>query len=105
MKTRRLYSELLDHLKKKQVTVITGMRRVGKSTAVRYVLQQLEHKNYLYLDCERVEIRLLFNGSNYEEIKTELEILGLDLSKPAILALDEIQLVENLPSVIKYLYD
>lgn len=105
MKSRWVYSELLEHLKKKQVTVITGMRRVGKSTAVKYVLQQLDHANYLYLDCERVEIRFLFNGNNYEEIKTELEIMGLDLSMPAILALDEIQLVENLPSVIKYLYD
>jgi predicted AAA+ superfamily ATPase len=31
--------------------------------------------------------------------------MGLDILKPAILALDEIQLVENLPRVIKYLYD
>jgi hypothetical protein len=46
------------------------MRRVGKSTAVRYVLQQIGHQNYLYLDCERIEIRVLFNGSNYEDIKT-----------------------------------
>lgn len=105
MITRGIYSDLLTHSKKKQVTVITGMRRVGKSTAVKYILQQIEHNNYLYLDCERIEIRVLFNGSNYEDIKNELELMGLNLSKPSIIALDEIQLVENLPSVIKYLYD
>lgn len=105
MKERDIYIHLLDHSKKKQVTVITGMRRVGKSTAVKYVLQRIGHSNYLYLDCERIEIRILFNGPNYEGIRAELELMGLDLSKPAVIALDEIQLVENLPSVIKYLYD
>lgn len=105
MKDRLIYADLLQHLKKKQVTVITGMRRVGKSTAVKYILKQIDHQNYIYLDCERVEIRILFNGLNYEEIRKELEVLGIDFSKPAIIALDEIQLVENLPSVIKYIYD
>ncbi len=105
MKSREVYSELVAHSKKKLVTVITGMRRVGKSTAVKYILQQLAHSNYIYLDCERIEIRILFNTPNYEEIKNELELMGLDFSKPAIIALDEIQMVENLPSVIKYLYD
>jgi predicted AAA+ superfamily ATPase len=105
MKNREIYLALLNHCKKKQVTVITGMRRVGKSTAVKYVLKQLASPNYLYLDCERIEIRVLFNSDNYEGIKSELELMGLDFSLPAIVALDEIQLVENLPSVIKYFYD
>lgn len=81
------------------------MRRVGKITAVRYMLKQLTSSNYLYLDCERIEIRVLFNVTNYEGIKSELELMGLDFSLPNIIALDEIQLVENLPSVIKYFYD
>ena len=105
MFTRDIYIKLLEHSKKKQVTVITGMRRVGKSTAVKYVLQHLEHRNYIYLDCERIEIRVLFNGTNYEAIKDELNVMGIDFEKPCLIALDEIQLVENLPSLIKYLYD
>src|SRR3984885_15006701 len=105
MKERSIYTGLLNHSQKKQVTVITGMRRVGKSTAVKYILEHIDHDNYLYLDCERIEVRMLFNGLNYGDIKTELELMGLDFSKPLLIALDEIQLVENLPSVIKYLYD
>lgn len=105
MKKRHIYDSLLDHCKKKQITVITGMRRVGKSTAVRYLLNEVNHTNLLYLDCERVEIRALFNGDNYEGIKSELELMGIDFSKPVIIALDEIQLIENLPSVMKYFYD
>ena len=105
MKERIIYADLLNHSKKKQVTVITGMRRVGKSTAVKYILQHINHSNYLYLDCERIEIRVLFNNPNYEDLKSELELMGLDFSRSVLVALDEIQLVENLPSVIKYLYD
>lgn len=102
---RKIYDDLLQHLAKKQVTVITGMRRVGKSTAVGYLLKKVKHTNFIYLDCERVEIRILFNKPNYEKIKEELELLGIDFSKPSLIAIDEIQLVENIPSVIKYLYD
>lgn len=85
--------------------MLTGMRRVGKSTAVKYILQQLGHSNYIYLDCERIEIRVLFNGNNYEAIKDELALMGLNFNEPCLIALDEIQLIENLPSLIKYLCD
>lgn len=102
---RDIYKDLLQHLSKKQVTVITGMRRVGKSTAVKYLIEEWKHENYVYLDCERVEIRTLFNRPDYEKIKEELELMGVDFSKACLIAIDEIQLVENLPSVIKYLYD
>ena len=50
---REIYKRLVDHLAKKQVTVITGMRRVGKSTAMKYLLEHAGHGNYIYLDCER----------------------------------------------------
>lgn len=105
MFNREIYDSLYAHLSKKQVTVITGMRRVGKSTAVKYLLSKINQTETLYLDCERVEIRAMLNKPSYEAIKEELELLGADFSKPCTIAIDEIQLVENLPSLIKYLYD
>lgn len=102
---RDIYNELEQHLSKKQVTVITGMRRVGKSTAVKFLIEKWKYKNYIYLDCERVEIRILFNKPDYERIKEELELMGIDFSKACLIAIDEIQLAENLPSVVKYMYD
>ena len=105
MVIRSSYNPLAEHLLQKQVTVITGMRRVGKSTALQYLLGQVIHGNKLYLDCERVEIRVLLNRPDYESIAEELQLSGLDFSKPCVLAIDEIQLVENLPSFIKYIYD
>jgi len=102
---RAIYTDLLAHLEKKQVTVITGMRRVGKSTALKYLLEHVAHKNHIYLDCERVEIRFILNEPDYENVRDALEYRGLDFSKPCLIAIDEIQLVSALPSLIKYLYD
>ena len=105
MYQRKSFESLLAHLSKRQATVITGMRRVGKSTALRYLLGQVEHQNKLYLDFERVENRALFNQPSYNTIERGLTALGLNLQQPAVLALDEIQLVPNSTSVIKSLYD
>jgi hypothetical protein len=105
MYRRRTYEALEAHLSKKQVTVITGMRRVGKTTAIRNLLDKIDHRNKIYLDLERIEYRYLFNQSSYADIERGLTQLGIDLSMPAVIALDEIQLVKNIPSVIKSLYD
>ena len=102
---RRIYTELEGHLKKKQVTVILGMRRVGKSTAVKYLLSKVKHSNKIYLDCEKIELQTLFNSPSYDVIISSLELAGINFSKPAVIALDEIQLIKNLPSFIKYVYD
>ncbi|MCB0612268.1 MAG: ATP-binding protein [Lewinellaceae bacterium] len=105
MYKRKTFEALEAHLPKKQVTAITGMRRVGKTTAVKYLLGQVEHRNKLYLDLERIEYRHLFNQPSYADIERGLAQLGIDFSAPAVIALDEIQLVKNIPSVIKSLYD
>lgn len=105
MYKRKAFEELKQHLSKRQVTVITGMRRVGKTTAIRYLLEQIKHTNKLYLDLERIENRHLFNQESYTDVERGLVQLGIDFSKPAVIALDEIQLVKNIPSIIKSFYD
>lgn len=102
---REVYNELETHLKNKQITVITGLRRVGKTTAVKHLLNSIKSENKLYLDMERVENRYLFNQTNYKDIELSLQVEGIDFSKKAYIALDEIQLVPNITSVVKYLYD
>lgn len=102
---RKTFPALVRHLSKKQITVLTGLRRVGKSTAIKYLLEKVTHNNKLYLDFERIENRALFNEESYITIERGLELLGLDLNNSPVLALDEIQLVPNSTSVIKSLYD
>ncbi len=105
MYDRKIFPELLRHLAEKEVSVITGMRRVGKTTALRYLLDQTPHDNKLYLDLERIEDRAIFTQTNFSEIQTDLEIKGIDFSQPAVIALDEVQLVPEAVSFIKYYHD
>lgn len=81
------------------------MRRVGKTTAVQYLLNEIEHENKVFIDLEKIEHRHIFNQPSYKEIQIELEIMGINFDKPAVIALDEVQLVSEITSVIKYFYD
>jgi predicted AAA+ superfamily ATPase len=105
MFTRKIFPSLLNHLEKKQVLVITGLRRVGKSTALKYLLAQVKTKNKVYIDFERIENRNLFQQDSYKEIERAIEQLGFDFSTPGVIAIDEIQQVKNSASIIKALYD
>ena len=105
MFTRKIYPVLENHLSKKQVTVITGLRRVGKSTALKYLYEKAETSNKIYLDLERIENQNIFLQNSYKDIERSLELLGFDFSQPGIIGLDEIQMSKNSSSVIKALYD
>lgn len=102
---RKIYPALREHLKSPHITVLTGMRRTGKTTAIKYLMEELDSANRLYLDFERLDNRDLFSQRNYDAIANNLEQLGLNFKEKAYLFLDEIQLVKNIPSVLKYLYD
>lgn len=105
MYERTVFSDLFAHLSDTQVTVITGMRRVGKTTTLKYLLEKVPHSNKLYLDLERLEDRAIFTQHNFSEIQADLEIKGLNFSSSAVLALDEVQLVPEVASFIKYYHD
>lgn len=102
---RSLYAELKEHLNRPQITVLTGMRRTGKTTLVKQLMTDSAMSQTLYIDLERIDNRLLWTETNYEVIVQVLTQRGLRFDEPVLLALDEIQLVPNLPSVLKYLYD
>ena len=102
---RRIYKALSDHLSRRQITVLTGMRRTGKTTLVRQLMNDSPVRQKLYIDLERIDNRTLWNEPNYETIIFALTQRGLRFDEPVLLALDEIQLVPNLPSTLKYLYD
>ncbi len=53
MTYRDIYGKLEEHLDKKQIIVITGMRRVGKTTALKYLLGKIKSKNKIYLYLEK----------------------------------------------------
>ncbi len=102
---RHILQSLRQHLDRKQITVLTGMRRTGKTTLVKQLLTESTIRQKLYVDLERIDNRALWSETNYETIILALTQRGLRFDEPVLIALDEIQLVPNLPSVLKYLYD
>ncbi|MCE5258620.1 MAG: ATP-binding protein [Chloroflexi bacterium] len=102
---RALFPFLQRALADQRIIVITGMRRVGKTTTLRWLLDRVPSANKLYLDLERLDQRAVFAEANYDLVMDYLRNRGLDPTQPITLAIDEIQNVPNLPSVIKYLYD
>lgn len=102
---RAIFPNLLDHLSKKQITVLTGMRRTGKTTLVKALMERSSLAQKVYFDLERIDNREFFAEKNYENIVNALSQRGFDLEQPLLIAIDEIQMAPNLPSVVKYLYD
>lgn len=102
---RSIYPALKNHLGKRAITVLTGMRRVGKTTLTKQLFSEIASNNKAYFDLERLDSRELFSEKNYETIVLALQSRGLDFRKKLYLAIDEIQLAPNIASVMKYLYD
>lgn len=102
---RLIYSELKNHLSKRQITVLTGLRRTGKTTLIKKLLEDSDYKQKVYFDLERIDNRELFSEKNYENIISALTLRGIDFKQKTLIAIDEVQHLPEIPSVIKYLYD
>ena len=102
---RVIFPALKEALADQRAIVITGMRRTGKTTSLRWLLDQVPGQNKIYLDLERLDQREVFQESNYDLVLDYLRNRGMDSNLPTTVALDEIQYVHNLPSVVKYLHD
>ncbi len=102
---RVIYPGLSENLSKRLVTVITGLRRTGKTTIAKKLLEDFTSENKIYIDLERIDNRELFSEKNYDNIVTALSSRGLDFSKRTLIAIDEVQLLPDIVSVIKYLHD
>lgn len=102
---RKIFQSLKEHLSNRQVTVITGMRRTGKTTLVKQLMGESDIRQQFFFDLERLDNRALFSSENYDEIVLALRQMGANFEERILIALDEIQLSPNIPSIIKYLYD
>ncbi|SRR6266498_260336 len=103
--TRRVFKNLKEEVRTKEITVITGMRRVGKTTALRYLYDLVESKNKVLLDLENPINRKVFEEENYDSVWNNLKQFGITDSQKAYIFLDEVQNLPELSRVAKYLYD
>jgi len=102
---RDIFKELKKHLSLKQAIILTGLRRTGKTTLVKKLLEMVKSTNKIYIDLENLGNRNLFSEENYDNIISGLQSYNLTFKKKAYIAIDEIQFLPKIVSVIKYLYD
>lgn len=102
---RDIYAKIKPVISSPEAIVITGMRRVGKTTLLRYIMDKIASRNKLFLDLENPSNQKYFEEEDYDKIVDNLKFLGLDIRKRGYVFIDEIQFVKNIPSVVKYLHD
>jgi len=76
---------------------------IGKTTLLNFIYDKINSKNKFYLDLENPLNQKYFEEDDFEKIKFSLETLGLDFNKKPFVFLDEIQLIKNIPQVVKYI--
>lgn len=103
---RKIFDEIIKYIDKRQIVLFTGLRRVGKTTLMYQIIDELLRKgvdpyNILYFSFDEMRYDLRDIIKQYET-----EILRDDISKKkAFIFLDEIQKLEGWPSKVKLSYD
>ncbi|MBI5073567.1 MAG: ATP-binding protein [Nitrospirae bacterium] len=103
---RKIFKEIVHYIDKRQIVLFTGLRRVGKTTLMYQIMDELIGKNtnpyhILYFSFDEMRYDLEDIIKQYEA-----EVLQEDISKKKVyIFLDEIQKLEGWPSKVKLLYD
>lgn len=102
---RLIQNELEKQLKFKQIVVVTGMRRVGKTTLLRMIFESIKDDNKVFLDLENLMDQDVFIEKDFNNIWKNLKQFGLSKDRRAYIFLDEIQSRPEVTKAVKYLYD
>jgi predicted AAA+ superfamily ATPase len=108
MYKRKIYEDLKTSLDRPEVTVLTGMRRSGKTTLLEALYKELDGRqtNKYLFDLENATEQDVFDEKDFNDILNNLNaIKPLKNSKRTVVLLDEIQAFTQIVPAIKYLYD
>jgi predicted AAA+ superfamily ATPase len=101
---RFLYQSLIDHLPKKQVTLLVGARQVGKTTLLRQVQDHLKvaGETSFFLSLENRQTLQLLNN----DPQNLFQLIPATVSGSRIVVLiDEIQYLDDPSNFLKFHYD
>lgn len=104
LENREIFKEIIKYLKDKQIIVLTGLRRVGKTVTLHHIINLLLKEN-------KKENMLYFNFDMFDESLDSIlsrysEKVKVDIKKEKIfIFLDEIQKHKNWENELKLLYD
>jgi predicted AAA+ superfamily ATPase len=102
---RKIEKRLTPYLNSSEIIVITGMRRVGKTTLCQLIFESIKSKNKAFFDLENPLVQKLFEELDYNNVVANLREYGILPDKKAYIFLDEIQSMPGIVKTVKYLYD
>ncbi len=102
---RKIQKDLKNQLKFREIVVLTGMRRVGKTTLMRWLFDQVQSHNKVFLDLENLIDQKVFDEIDFNNIWYNLKPYGISSKTKSYIFVDEIQLMPQAIKAIKYLYD
>ena len=102
---RKLLVKVKKRLKTKEIVVVTGMRRVGKTTLLKIVFGGINSPNKVFLDIENPVEQKIFEEEDYNNIWANLKPYGITNTSKAYLFLDEVQASPSIIKAVKYLQD
>ncbi len=91
-------------MSEKEIIVILGARRVGKTTLCKHILEQSKDAQSFYIDFEDIAFRAVANKGVHDLINY-LKINGIAPERRTILVLDEIQKLHDPSNLLKMVHD
>ena len=102
----RLAQKYIDPwIDKKEIVVVTGMRRTGKTTLLRMIYEKIGSSNKVFLDMENVLEQRIFEETDFNNVWANLKPYGVTNRERAHIFIDEVQARPGVVMAIKYLHD
>ena len=102
---RTIHKQLKDRIDTPEIVVVTGMRRVGKTTALQMIFNEIQSKNKVFIDIENPIDQRIFEEKDYNNIWANLQVYGISNREKSYIFLDEIQAMPAVVKAVKYLHD
>lgn len=87
------------------IIVITGMRRVGKTSLLQNIFKSISSSNKVMIDFENFLEQKIFDEIDFNNIVRNLGIYGINTNEQMYVFIDEVQLLPSVINQIKFLYD
>ena len=101
---RTIENQIKKNLANNKVLILTGMRRVGKTTLLKEIFKNLS-SNKIWFDFENPLNVKYFEDIDYDGVYQNILNKGLDKNKKIYVFIDEAQNYPEISKVIKYLND
>ncbi len=102
---RDIANSIWDEFSGHEIVFLLGTRQTGKTTIAKILQGKWKNENSLYIDLEDRSYRNSFNASSIDTLKNVLLIEGINVKKPGLLILDEVQLLNDPSNTLKLLHD